>query len=194
MYDSKGRIQPQRLTVMMNSALNIVNKNTNSFIDLDTIPDNSAALDQIVKFIISDQADSIKTTLINECVEAGDLVLRESARRSFANVQRYSNLKPLFGLPGPTIKLPIPPVLLPGKGLKPADQVVDTLFPQPELKDEIYAQGLLELILGFLNLDATILDDPFQPEKYFTALNSFVNRTNSDNQELVDLATVVVQN
>ena len=102
---------------MMNSALNIVNKNTNSFIDLDTVPENGAALDQIIKFIISDKADVIKSLLIKECVEAGDLVLRESARRSFANVQRYSNLKPLFGLPGPTIKLPIPPVFLPGKGL-----------------------------------------------------------------------------
>ena len=86
MYDTKGRIQPQRFTVMMNSALNIVNKNTNSFIDLDTPPENGAALDQIVKFIISDKAGSIKTTLINECVEAGDLVLRESARRTFSNV------------------------------------------------------------------------------------------------------------
>ena len=129
MYDSQGRIQPQRFTVMMNSALNIVNKNTNSFIDLDTVPENGASLDQIIKFIISDKADVIKSLLIKECVEAGDLVLRESARRSFANVQRYSNLKPLFGLPGPTIKLPIPPVFVPGKGLKEADKVVETLFP-----------------------------------------------------------------
>jgi aarF domain-containing kinase len=86
MYDSKGRIQPQRFTVLMNSALNIVNRNTNSFIDLNTPPENGAGLDQIIKFIISDNAGSIKKTLINECVEAGDLVLRESARRTFATV------------------------------------------------------------------------------------------------------------
>jgi len=64
--------------------------------------------------------------------------------------------------------------LVPGKGLKKADIVVDALFPQPELKDEVYAQGLLEVALNQLNLDVSILDDPFQPEKVFTAMNSFV--------------------
>jgi len=104
----------------MNSALNIVNTKTNSFIDLDTPPENGASLEEIAKYIISDKAESVKTSLIDECVEAGDLVLCESARRSWANVQKFSALKPPLGLPGPTLMLPIPPVLVPGKGLKPA--------------------------------------------------------------------------
>ena len=101
---------------MINSALDIVNKNTNSFIDLETVPENGASLEQIVKFIISDRADVIQGLLIAECVEAVDLVLRETARRAFTNIQSFSNLQPLFGLPGPTIKVPIPPVFLPEKG------------------------------------------------------------------------------
>lgn len=92
-----------------------------------------------MKYILGDNASSIKDTLIEECVEAGDLVLRETARRSFANVQKYSNIRPPLGLPGPKIKVPIPPVFVPGKGLQQADKVVDTLFPQPELRDEVYA-------------------------------------------------------
>lgn len=72
-------------------------------------------------------------------------------------------LKPPLGLPGPTINLPLLPILVPGKGLMQADDLVDTAFPQLELKDEVYAQGLLELLLGFLNLDKSILEDPFQP-------------------------------
>ena len=86
--------------------------------------------------------------MISECVEAGDLVLRETARKTYNSVKRFSNLKPPLGLPGPTIKIPIPPVFVPGKGLKQAEVVLETGFPQPELKDEIYAQGLLEVILG----------------------------------------------
>ena len=113
----------------MNSALNIVNKNTNSFIDLETVPENGASLDQIVKFLISDRADVIKSLLVKECVEAGDLVLRETARKFFTNVQSFSNLKPMFGLPGPTIKVPMPPVFLPEKGFQEAEHVVDTIFP-----------------------------------------------------------------
>jgi hypothetical protein len=45
-----------------------------------------------------------------------------------------------------------------------------------------------------VNLDATILDEPFQPQKYFTAVNSFAINRDADDQEIVDLATVVIQN
>lgn len=69
--------------MLINSALNNVNTESNAFIDLDTPPKEGAELDQIVKFILSDQASSIKNTLIDEAIEAGDLVLREGVRRSF---------------------------------------------------------------------------------------------------------------
>ena len=48
-------------------------------------------------------------------------------------------LKPPLGLPGPTLNLPLPPVLVPGRGLMQANELVDVAFPQLELKDEIYA-------------------------------------------------------
>ena len=51
------------------------------------------------------------------------------------------------------------------------EKVVDTAFPPLDLSDEIYAQGLLELILNFLNLDESVLDDPIQPQEYAKTLN-----------------------
>lgn len=38
MFDKEGRIQVQRLTVLMNQALNIVDRESDKFIDLDSIP------------------------------------------------------------------------------------------------------------------------------------------------------------
>lgn len=87
MYDSTGRIKPQRFSVLINSALNNVNTESNAFIDLDSPPEQGADLDQIVRFIISEQASSIKNALIDEAIEAGDLVLREGVRRTFTNVK-----------------------------------------------------------------------------------------------------------
>lgn len=46
------------------------------------------------------------------------------------------------------------------------EKVVETAFPALELSDEIYAQGLLELIFKFLDLDMGILDNPFQLQEY----------------------------
>lgn len=87
MYDSSGRIKPQRFSVLINSALNNVNTESNAFIDLETPPEQGAELDQIVKFILSEQASSIKSTLIDEAIEAGDLVLREGVRRTYTQVK-----------------------------------------------------------------------------------------------------------
>jgi len=45
MFDNEGRIRPDRLAVLMNQALDIVNKDTDAFIDLDTVPKEGADLD-----------------------------------------------------------------------------------------------------------------------------------------------------
>ena len=75
-----------------------------------------------------------------------------------------------------------------------ADDLVDTAFPQLELKDEVYAQGLLELLLGFLNLDKSILEDPFQPQQYAQSLNQFVNSSgDKETKDIADLLTAVIQ-
>ena len=62
------------------------------------------------------------------------------------------------------------------------------LDPQP-------VQGLLELILKFLDLDQSILDDPLQPQEYAKSLNKFLaGNTDEESKEIVDFLSAVVQN
>ena len=85
--------------------------------------------------------------------------------------------------------------MIPQKGLVPVEKVVDTAFPPLELSDEIYAQGLLELILNFLNLDESILDDPIQPQEYAKTLNKLISgQTEPESKEFIDLFASVIQN
>ena len=84
--------------------------------------------------------------------------------------------------------MPPPPVLVPGKGFKELEQVVDSAFPELELKDEIYAQGLLEFILNFLKLDESVLDNPLQPQIYASSLSKLVSgNVDSESQEIIKL-------
>ena len=101
LYDEEGRIRPQRLNILLNKALNVVNKSTESFIDLDTPPEKNAPLEDIVKYLFSGKADSILNSLKKETVISGDLVLRETVRRVYKAIEKQAVLRPPFGLPGP---------------------------------------------------------------------------------------------
>lgn len=87
LYDDKGRIKGQSFMVLINQALDIVNRKSDAFIDLDTLPEEKAPLDRIVKFIFSGKAESIEKALREEFVDAGDLVLRESVRRTYKGIE-----------------------------------------------------------------------------------------------------------
>lgn len=69
-------------------------------------------------------------------------------------------MRPPLDLPGPTFSIPKPPIFIPDKGMYDMEKVVETAFPSLELKDEIYAQSILEFILEAINLDKSVLDDP----------------------------------
>ena len=195
LYDEKGRIRPQRFSVLINQALDIVNRDSQTFIDLDTPPEESATFEQIVKFLFSGKADSIQKSLKDECIEAGDLVLRESVRRAYRGIDKLAVLKPPLGLPGPSIKLPPPPVFVPGKGVREMEKVIETAFPALELTDEIYAQGLLELIFSFINLDDSVLDNPVQPQLYAQSLQKLLSGNyDSESKQIIDLAQTLIQN
>ena len=105
-------------------------------------------------------------SLKKECVESGDLVIREAVRRIYRGIEKEAVLKPPLGLPGPQLQIPPPPIFVPGQGVQPLEKVVNTAFPSLDLKDEVYAQGALELILDFLKLDSNALDNPLQFPQY----------------------------
>jgi len=59
LYDSSGRIKTQKLSVLLNQALDIVNNSSDSFIDLDSPPEKNAPLNEVVNYLFSGRADSI---------------------------------------------------------------------------------------------------------------------------------------
>lgn len=72
----------------MNKALNVVNKSSVSFIDLDTPPEENAPLEDIIKYLFSGRAESILNALKLETIESGDLVLRETVRRVYKGIEK----------------------------------------------------------------------------------------------------------
>lgn len=75
------------------------------------------------------------------------------------------------------------------------EHVVNTAFPALELGDEVYVQGLLELILKFLGLDESVLDNPLQPQEYANSLNKVLaGNTDAESKEILDLLSAVLQN
>ena len=79
--------------------------------------------------------------------------------------------------------------------MREIEKVIDTAFPALELTDEIYAQGLLDLILGFLNLDDSVLDNPLQPQLYAQSLQKLLSGNyDEESKQIIELAQDLLQN
>lgn len=74
-----GRLQSQRLAVLLNSAQGAV-ADSGAFIDFDTVPEEGISLQQTVKFILSDGARSLRDKFLEpELVNAVDLLSRQAS-------------------------------------------------------------------------------------------------------------------
>lgn len=170
-------LQGRRLAVMLNSAMGIVAKNEDVFVDLETIPEDAATLDQSLKYLLQPQAASLRNLLEREAETAADLLLRQSLRKGVNRV--FSQLpKPPSWLPF-TDSLPNPrdvsgPVLLPVSGsstpvpaLASPGQLLDLAAPQLDLEEEVFALSLGDLAAGLIGKDAAtvLMGDAFlEPE------------------------------
>ena len=170
-------LQGRRLAVMLNSAMGIVAQNEDVFVDLETIPEDAATLDQSLKYLLQPQAASLRNLLEREAETAADLLLRQSLRKGVNRV--FSQLpKPPSWLPF-TDSLPNPrdvsgPVLLPVSGsstpvpaLASPGQLLDLAAPQLNLEEEVFALSLGDLAAGLIGKDAAtvLMGDAFlEPE------------------------------
>eukprot|EP01038_Epipyxis_sp_PR26KG_P005416 gene5416-7504_t len=84
--DNANGLQANRLSVLLNSALGIVKKSSDSFIDIDTIPEGSIDLKTAFKFILSPSASSLRNILIQEGVTALDILTRQGVRKSYSQI------------------------------------------------------------------------------------------------------------
>ena len=170
-------LQGQRLAVMLNSAMGIVAKSEDVFVDLETIPEDAATLDQSLKYLMQPQAASLRNLLEREAVTAADLLLRQALRkgvnRFFAQFPKPPTWLP-FSNAFPNPRDVTGPVLLPVSGSAtpvPAfaspGQLLDLAAPQLDLEEEVFALALGDLAGGLIGKDAaTVLtgDAFLEPE------------------------------
>lgn len=103
--DGASGLQGTRLSALLNSALGVVAKSSSSssLIDFDSIPEDSVDISTSLKFILSPSSKSLRSILVEESVTAGDILLRQAARKVFQQVINSLPRPPLFGqfLPKP---------------------------------------------------------------------------------------------
>lgn len=152
-------LQSQRLAVLLNSARGIVAE-TDSFVDLDTLPENSMGAEEAVAFFFADEASSLRKTLMPEVANAADLLLRQGLRR--LSTQLEVSLPRLPFMPPAATALPVPFVSVGPAGdvrptLSTVDEIVNALAPKLTADEELFALSLLDLASVVTGLDVKTL-------------------------------------
>ncbi len=137
-----GNVRLTRLSALLNAALGYVAEETDGFIDFDAIPDNSASLQELVAFLLAPSARELRPLLVNEMVNAVDLLMRDRVRRAYGALATMGPRLPLVGtLPGFPSAGRVP-VFVPGRGLVSAEEVVAEVAPELNQAEEIYLKSL----------------------------------------------------
>ena len=162
--NDKDGIQTTRLSVLLNSALGVVAKNTDAAIDFDTIPDEAVDAGTALKFLMGDKTSSLRSLLMEEATNAGDVLFRQASRKSFSTVINNLPRPPLIGQFLPKAEsLPLP-ILLPSiNGRQPVQtfttpsEVLDIAAPKLSREEELYALSLSDLASQTLGKDTAVI-------------------------------------
>lgn len=154
LYDpATKRLRPTRLAAMLQASLGVVVESERAgFIDFDTVPQHGAPLSEVLDFLLSEKAASLRPLLNAELAYGLDLALRRLGRRLRVTAQEALRPRvPLLGLRLPTP--PAPPLLLPvpvaalaaavsdeGSGAISEDSALPVLRLMPE--DELWDAAL----------------------------------------------------
>ena len=157
-------LQATRLSVLLNSALGVVAKNTDAAIDFDTIPDEAVDIGTALKFLMGDKTSSLRAILEEEAITAGDILFRQASRKSFSTAVNNLPRPPLISQFLPKIEsLPLP-VLLPSvNGRQPVQalttpaEALDIAAPKLTREEELYALSLTDLTTQTLGRDAAVI-------------------------------------
>ena len=116
-----GVVTPTRLASLLNSAAGIVaKKEGQAFVDLDAVPEDGVTPSEALKYILSDQAASLRALLATEAETAADLLVRQALRKSVpllaAAIPQPPTL-PFLPKPPEPLELPLP-LLVPEGGVR----------------------------------------------------------------------------
>jgi aarF domain-containing kinase len=171
---ANGALKLNRLLVLLNNAAGSVGKQDGgAFVDLDTVPEDGMTLETGLKYIMSDNADSLRTLLEPEVETIADVLSRQIIRKGLneaivsltpprpPSIPFLGNILP--SLPNPKIdEIPLP-ILLPAKSGNPSDppsigvlnlrDFIDFVAPKLDRNEEIYAIGLGDAAAEFFGED-----------------------------------------
>jgi aarF domain-containing kinase len=152
-------LQLTRLAVVLNGAMGVVARGSGAFVDFDTLPDDSVGAKDVLKYLLSPGARSLRDLLRPEALTAADLLFRQLIRLSFRRLEN-ALAPPAFlrFLPNPT-EAPVPFLLpsltgAPTPALLSPRAVVDAAAPALDRNEEVYALSLVDLAKSVLGADA----------------------------------------
>lgn len=171
--ESSGFKLTRLLALLNNAAGSVTTQDGAAFVDLDSIPENGLSLEDSLRFVLSDQAESLRLLLEPEVDNVVDILSRQVVRRAMEEAilaltpPRPPSL-PLVGdifPPSPKLDEVRLPIVLPrvsatsGGDLRQAApslallslrELVDVVAPKLTQDEEIFAIGLAEGAEEFL--------------------------------------------
>ncbi|CAM9608490.1 unnamed protein product [Discosporangium mesarthrocarpum] len=149
LYRQDKRFLAKRLSVLLSYATGIVASDSSVFVDFDTLPSTGAKLNQTMAFLLGDDAEPLRVTLVEEFANVADMAIRRGTRQAVQTAREILRPPPppLPFLPRlPTLPLPMVPHLL------------DTLSPQLSPQEDIFLGSVVELLCLVTGVDQDLLD------------------------------------
>jgi aarF domain-containing kinase len=163
--ESSGLKLTRLIALLNNAAGSVATQDGAAFVDLDTVPTDGLSFKQGLKFLLSDNAESLRNLLEKEVDTVVDVLTRQIFRKSAAALFRaltpprppslpfIGNIADFFPAP-PTFDSIALPLLLPGIGpggqnspsvaMLTLKEFVDKAAPKLDQDEEIFAIGLAE--------------------------------------------------
>jgi len=202
LYDPKTRrLRPQRLSTMLQASLGIIAKTEKAgFIDFDTVPDESAPLEDVVRFLLSGSAMNLRPLLNAELTYGLDLAFRRTSQRIRANAAEALQPRlPFVGIrlpapPAPPLLVPVPTAAAPPRAplrLVPIDDALDAALPVLSSSEEVDLQTLTEAagVGGVLNA----LSEGPSPQSFVELLRAPLLQSDDEGAAAPEMARAISQ-
>ncbi|KAL7561192.1 hypothetical protein ACA910_004118 [Epithemia clementina (nom. ined.)] len=172
--ESSGIKLTRLLALLNNAAGSVSTKEGAAFVDLDAIPEDGISVQQGLKFLLSDDASSLRDLLESEVDNAVDIMTRQITRRAFE--EAFVTLSPprppalpfLGDVLPPSLKFDEIPMLLllpsfhddgnlnfrpPSLAFLSMRELIDQVAPKLDQDEEIFAISLAKAAEEFLGKD-----------------------------------------
>jgi len=191
LLDSEGRVQPVRLSALLQAAVGVTAKagDQDGFIDFEALPSDSADTEDLVRFLLSPAGKNLKPVLVRELATTVDLVVRSTTRQAFLEFQ--SATRPRLPLVG---SLPVPPpppipVMTPrGPKLLAPEALLNSLQPKLGSEEELFLQSSAQVFLGLLGIPVDPnkgLDTSISPRRVVQTLTALATQRDDEMQRVV---------